>query len=124
MRYSVIFQVVAISISSSIILFYLNIQNSVFQLPPLVVLGIEHGTWHILGKPSTRVAPRLRPALLTSFLPAKAGTQGFVNARQAFLCELHTPLAFGFFSPLRQDWFPAYSPGYPQTPNSPAASQW
>lgn len=63
MGYSVIFQVVAISISSSIILSYLNIQNPVLQLPPFVVLGIEHGTLHILGKPSTRVAPRLPPAL-------------------------------------------------------------
>ena len=47
MGYSVIVQVVAIPISSSIILFYLNTQNPVFQLPPCVVLGIEHGTLHI-----------------------------------------------------------------------------
>lgn len=98
MGYRVIFQVVAIPISSSIVLFYLNIQNPVFQLLSFVVLGIEHGTLHFLGKPSTRVAPRLppRPPLLPFFF-AKAGTQGFVNARQAFLRELHMslhPLAF------------------------------
>lgn len=62
MGYSVIVQVVAIPISSSIVLFYLNTQNPVFQLPPppCVVLGTELCTFE------ASLLPELHPG----FLPA------------------------------------------------------